>query len=539
MKTRFSLMALFFACVVTFTTSSTLHATTFTYDFGDQVGAAGTQLSNDGWIGADLPNWITSDFSGDTYARNDNGGDNTITRPNDAGFSFNISENETFVSLSLVVRAGVSQLWQVGISNGTNFLFGLGADNDGTNRFHIFDGNTRLQETQTNPGNAIGDQLVTLTVEADLVAGTADLILDGENILNDAVLNNVTAATLATADRLSIRTTGATVGPASFIINVGIPEPSTGLLIGMGLVGIVMRRRRNRRKPVFSNAVKAHTNALAMALLVGCVVLIASSPALAVPFPGGNVPVIHYTFETDTLRPGNQSVDNQGVSGDDDPGFFNGTVVSTGGPGPGGHGFLNQRNSASGVQVGDSVNSSPDFTVAGFYRGTDTTGRFLEYGRNLGVPQQFRWLIDFDVINPGFVSLGTQRGVNGFVTHETTLETSRIADGEWHHLAVTWESGVEFKIYLDGVLEDTVALPSAESLQFLDSGSPEVLTFGAAGGGINPIFGDYDELQIFGAVLSEAEVAFVANFVPEPSTGLLLSFGLFGLMMRRKTRSRG
>ncbi len=45
------------------------------------------------------------------------------------------------------------------------------------------------------------------------------------------------------------------------------------------------------------------------------------------------------------------------------------------------------------------------------------------------------------------------------------------------------------------------------------------------------LLGDTRGAQLNGLLLFEA-------VVPEPSTGLLLSFGLFGLVMRRKTRSR-
>lgn len=110
------------------------------------------------------------------------------------------------------------------------------------------------------------------------------------------------------------------------------------------------------------------------------------------------------------------------------------------------------------------------------------------------------------------------RGVPGFsfsidsgdVLHTTTFRIQDIRsaaqvprDGEWHHVAVVHESGVEMRFYVDGTLSDTIAYTEGPG----DQSSP-LLTIGNASSGNNPFFGSIDRVRISDAALSPEEFDF-------------------------------
>ncbi|NWK57048.1 PEP-CTERM sorting domain-containing protein [Verrucomicrobiaceae bacterium N1E253] len=214
-------------------------ASIYTYDMEANVGSAGTLLSSDGWIGGDLAGWQTGSFSGDLYSRNTNDGDNTITRPNDAQFSFHIPAGSTFVRFEVTGRMGAG-FFQLGLSQGSSTPVGFGADFNNNDKYFILDGSTRHYES----GNSYSsDSIKTVRLDLDLVAGTADLILDpngGNTIVIDdrSVSNSVTSA-----DSLYIRNNTRYNGPSTITITV-IPEPSSTALLGVGAFAVLMLRRR-------------------------------------------------------------------------------------------------------------------------------------------------------------------------------------------------------------------------------------------------------------------------------------------------------
>ena len=109
-----------------------------------------------------------------------------------------------------------------------------------------------------------------------------------------------------------------------------------------------------------------------------------------------------------------------------------------------------------------------------------------------------------------------------------TFSDTDVLLNEWQHVAVTY-NGTSQAIYIDGVLDSQYAQSNA----YVDVNEPLLI-----GRHVNPngpafFSGTLDELYVYDRALSEPEVFTLAT-VPEPSTALLLSLGLFAISLRRK-----
>ncbi len=115
-----------------------------------------------------------------------------------------------------------------------------------------------------------------------------------------------------------------------------------------------------------------------------------------------------------------------------------------------------------------------------------------------------------------------------------TIQGTRLVnDGNWHHVAVTRESGGPLRIYLDGYLEasGTAGVAALTSNPNIDFGG-------------NTLDGRYfngslDEVAFYGRALTASEIFahFAAATVPEPSTLLLGFMGLAALVLLRGRRA--
>lgn len=214
--------------------------TVSTYTIAGDVGNAGTLLSADGWANTnDL--WVSNSFLGGLYARNNTGGDSSVTRANDAGFSYSIPAGTTALSLEITSRS--PSFWQAGLAQGTTQRLGIGYDFGNNDLFYIFDNGTRRSGT----GAFTGDVYRTVRLDFDMVARTADLILDPDGtptVLLDNEPLTIPISTVQQTNALFFRSNSAFAGPTSLTITA-VPEPSgLALLVIGGLAGRMLVRRR-------------------------------------------------------------------------------------------------------------------------------------------------------------------------------------------------------------------------------------------------------------------------------------------------------
>lgn len=141
---------------------------------------------------------------------------------------------------------------------------------------------------------------------------------------------------------------------------------------------------------------------------------------------------------------------------------------------------------------------------------------------------------------------GLQGGSNSQLRNEynagaTTSNSSiTVVDGQWHHVAVTWESTTDTAtFYLDGSAYGT------GSVAGLDTGSEVGISIGGdtrAGGSLTGtssqtpfrfLTGDLDDVRVYDEALDSSQIANLAA-VPEPSITLLGAIGFLGLLRRRR-----
>lgn len=134
----------------------------------------------------------------------------------------------------------------------------------------------------------------------------------------------------------------------------------------------------------------------------------------------------------------------------------------------------------------------------------------------------------------GVSQMGTKLAFGIGYSDSTIFSTSNVNLGNWIHVAATWSTDGEMKLYVDGVLEASYATASIDSRNTVNA-----FFIGQDLGG-STYTGALDQIRIYDSVLSAGQVAALhASAVPEPSTyaaftGLgVLMFALFIHKRRR------
>jgi hypothetical protein len=203
-----------------------------------------------------------------------------------------------------------------------------------------------------------------------------------------------------------------------------------------------------------------------------------------VPPAGSSDLVASYAFE-------NTASDGSGNG-------FNGTLVNN----PtfvAGHSGLavNLNGTNQAVQIPRSIQDS--FTIAFWVKTTTTGGTGTQWWQGKG-------LVDGEVanvVNDFGVSLLGSHVAFGVGNPDTTIQsTSNVNDGAWHHVAVTRNAATgAMVLYVDGAQQATATGPTGTR------GAPANLRVGSLQTGLNFFAGQIDELRLYNAALTAAQVA--------------------------------
>jgi hypothetical protein len=187
------------------------------------------------------------------------------------------------------------------------------------------------------------------------------------------------------------------------------------------------------------------------------------------------------------------------------------------------------------VDAGNAYLIPADFTVAMFVNLPDVTADYRyvltqhkEHDNSAG--GWYLGINDEGALVFGHFSTGS--GTTVFASDTTPITTGET----WYHIAMTFDDAInQYTMYVDGgdVGQGT------QDVNVLDSGQP--ILMGAiewSGGSIGDFSRlDLDEVRIYDRVLDSTEIAVLAA-IPEPTTAVLLGFGLAGLAVAGRRRSR-
>lgn len=116
------------------------------------------------------------------------------------------------------------------------------------------------------------------------------------------------------------------------------------------------------------------------------------------------------------------------------------------------------------------------------------------------------------------IQLDTGFFVSGFCTANdgawrSVVSTTNVADGQWHHLAGTYD-GEAFKVYVDGVLEKTTVLVGGPAL---NDAPPRI---GRGANQAQPFTGIIDEILVANVALDQDDIQSIMNRGLEEATGM-------------------
>ena len=254
--------------------------------------------------------------------------------------------------------------------------------------------------------------------------------------------------------------------------------------------------------------------------------------------------IAHYTFDdaaasgvaVDSAGGDDNGTVNSGVTQGDATAKFGNSVLFNGGTG-----------SAITLANGSGINTPTDnFTITMWIRPDNLGRNFDRFYETMDNGNQNGLRLDTGG-SPGtrFRALTRQAGVANQVTHSNPLTV-----GSWHFAAIRYSSSGQLSVslLLDGASFSPGDITSAtQSINTTlgplnnHANGPFVGSRLADGGSGNDYRGRMDDLAFFNTVLSDSDLAQVANsgaasLIPEPSIAALF---LFGLLLLRPVFRRG
>jgi len=175
------------------------------------------------------------------------------------------------------------------------------------------------------------------------------------------------------------------------------------------------------------------------------------------------------------------------------------------------------------------------FTIEGFIKSDGLADYTSIFSFNRGGGST--WMLDTDG-STGRLRVradtdGSTGGVNNSNRVSTGADNKSVADGQWHHIALSYD-GSRFYAYVDYKLvlfDPTTSAPGWDAPGGLVYTAAD-LTIGAGGGGrgLNALI---DEVRISTTAITTDEML-RALPIPEPTTALLSAVGLLALLRRKR-----
>ena len=154
------------------------------------------------------------------------------------------------------------------------------------------------------------------------------------------------------------------------------------------------------------------------------------------------------------------------------------------------------------------IGGTDDRSISAWINTTDMDANFVNWGNNQAGE---KWT--FRVQEGNGLAGGLRLEVNGgYIVGDTF-----IADGNWHHVALTWEADadpdvLDGKLYVDGVLQGF----SASLDEPINTGAGQDVRIGRDFNNSRQMNGLIDDVRIYDHALTEAEVLTVSGGPPAP-----------------------
>ena len=288
---------------------------------------------------------------------------------------------------------------------------------------------------------------------------------------------------------------------------VAVPEPSTALMLGIGIVGLCTRRRRTEGK----------TAALGIAIATVLGISTSAQAALVAywPFDEGTG-----STATDTISGNVGTFSGGGIT-------YNTTVPPQ--LGTGSSVSFSSANNEIIVPDSPSVSVTSDMTITAWVNPETSTSARNILAKDGNGAYRYR-LESTDVQWMLFNDGGGFQVITG-------AGPTAVTNNAWNHIAMTTDFAAgELRFYLNGSLVDTqvVSEPS------IADGAGNLIIGNFAIGNTESYRGLMDDLAIFDEALAPWQIAALANglaptgLIPEPSTAVMLVIGLVGLCVRRR-----
>ncbi|MEM6331878.1 MAG: LamG-like jellyroll fold domain-containing protein [Planctomycetota bacterium] len=213
--------------------------------------------------------------------------------------------------------------------------------------------------------------------------------------------------------------------------------------------------------------------------------------------PIGAAQLAHYPFDDDFQAPDAPDAINDGAS------FVAGVSGSA-------VDMSNQQSVVFLDEIGDAMNTGAG-AVSFWFRSNETDNGMLIYGSDAPGGNGFTGQNEFYITTsgPNNLMLLLESGGNNDTRIFFSDGDGDITDGQWHHVAASWDSQGQIDVYVDGALSKS-ATHNGNVFSF-----SEVFKLGEAGlDGAADLDGSIDEVKLFGRPLTAEEIGDIYNENP-------------------------